>query len=270
MLDEKTLKDQASMKILLMLVSTIFIVILSVLAVFATIMISRASDSTRYENTVNVSGYGEVDATPDIAMISFTVEEEGKEAKAVGEEVNKKMVKILDELESLDIDEKDIKTQSFNVQPKYEYRSNSKVEGYYPPQNRVQVGVIVSQYVSVKVRETDNAGSVIAAVNNYDVKYLNGPSFQIDDIESVREEAKSLAIEDAKEKAKKLAKDLDARLGDLISYHENGGGYPRPYMVKTSSFDMGIEESAASSIDPVLPVGENTISANVTLIYELK
>lgn len=262
---------------ILMYAGTLFLVVLSVLAIVATIFVSKGNE--RYEeNTISVSGTAEVNSAPDVAEFSFTVKETSKTNKEAQDVISEKVASILDGLQELGVEEKDIKTQSYTIYPKYEYVQVKREEDialdgtiYFPGNNRkrVQTGFDVSQNVSLKLRDFDKVGSVLELLAETGIENLNGPNFQIDNPEALEEEARAAAIKDAKEKAKRLAKDLDVRLGKVVSFNENGGGYfPQPMYARGleyAAFDM-VESKAA----PELPVGENTISANVSIVYTIK
>ncbi|MCI5051324.1 MAG: SIMPL domain-containing protein [Candidatus Pacebacteria bacterium] len=268
--------EQKSHVKLLMYAGTLFLVVLSVLAIVGTIFLTKGSQ--RYdENTISVSGTAEVNSAPDIANFSFTVKETSKTNKEAQDVISEKVSTILDGLEELGIKEKDIKTQSYTIYPKYEYvrverEQEVAVDGtiYFPgnDRQRVQTGFDVSQNVSLKLRDFDQVGTVLELLAETGVENLNGPNFDIEDPEALQEEAREEAIDDAKDKAKRLAKDLGVKLGDVVSFNENKGGwYPQPYArmeLQAVSFDM--EDSFA----PELPTGENTISSNVTITYTIK
>ena len=122
----------------------------------------------------------------------------------------------------------------------------------------------------MKVRETDTAGTHIGEVGNRGATNISSLSFEIDDVEALKEAARLIAIADAKEQAENIAKELGERLGDVISFNEGGGYYPQPYETRAMSLDMAFEESAVKAAAPEIAVGEDAITARVTVTYELK
>ena len=256
----------------LMYAGTFFLLVLSILAITATIFVTKGNE--RYdENTISVSGKAEVNSTPDVARFSFTVKETSKTNSEAQDVISKKIATILDGLEDAGVEENDIKTQSYTMYPKYEYvevkrEEEVAVDGtvYWPgnDRKRVQTGFDVSQNVSLKLRDFDKVGEILELLAETGVENLNGPNFQIDDPDALQEEARALAIDDAQQKAKQLAKDLDVKLGKVVSFNESGGGYyPEPVYAR------GLEYAAFDSVSvkaaPELPVGENTISYNYYL-----
>jgi uncharacterized protein len=95
---------------------------------------------------------------------------------------------------------------------------------------------------------------------------ISGPTFSIDNEDALRDEARSLAIKDARDKAEVLARDLGVRLGSVASFSENGGYYP----MYESKAVMNQAADTGSAMPPTLPRGENKITTNVTVVFEIK
>ncbi len=241
-------------------------------------------------NIITVTGEGEVFAVPDIAEISFSVNEEASTLPAAQEAAAIKMNAAIDYLKAQGVDEKDIKTTNYSANPRYEYRNGDVMPVYDMPMyegssgasaaepsmaiaypiwdggdTRVLVGYDVNQTISVKVRDTDKAGELIAGVTAKGITDIYGPNFTIDDEDELQREARQDAIKDARAKAKELADDLDVRLVRVVSFNENGGGYYPMYAKMETAMDSG-----AAPIAPTLTPGENRIAASVTITYEIR
>lgn len=250
----------------------VLLVVLSLLFAmqFLSALRSYGSAGSSDTNTITISGYGEVQAVPDIANVYFTISKDAKTVKEAQDMVAKIENNVLSFLRDNNIAEKDIKTENFSFNPKYEYQYDSKIvpctEYGCPPRpgKSVIVGYTSSESITVKVRNTDDAGKIMQGLGSLGVSQLNGPSFSIDDEDELKAEARREAISDARTKAKALAKDLGVRLGRVASFSE-GGNYPSPMLYKSA---MDSVESASSSVQ--LPKGENTISSNVTITYEIR
>lgn len=261
----------------LMYSGALLLLILSIAAIAATVMISK-ENSSYDENTITVTGTAEVSSVPDIASFSFTVEETADSTEEAQKTINKKVSSILDSLDDLDVDEKDIKTESYQINPRYEWvkvsqKKKISLDGtaYYPGDNnkRVLVGYEVSQNITVKVRDLDSVSEALSVFAKNDVENLYGPNFEIDDPEALKEEARLEAIKEARAKAKRLAKDLDVKLGKIVSFNENSYN-PQPYygramMAKSVAFD-----AMEADFAPELPAGETELSASVNITYIIK
>lgn len=225
-------------------------------------------------NTITLSGHGEVSAVPDVANVYFTIRKEAKTAKEAQNKVAEIERKALDFLKSKNIAEKDIKTENASVYPKYDYTralcpqiEAGGVSGTaYDCGGRKQVltGYEASESITVKIRNVDDAGTIMQGLGAAGVSDLSGPNFAIDDEDALKAQARKKAIDDAREKAEALAKDLGVRLGRISNFSESGG-YPIIY--GKAMMDSAVSSSPAPA---EIPKGENTISSDVTITYEIR
>ena len=229
----------------------------------------RYGDEDR--NTITVSGHGEVQAVPNIATVYFTVESSKTTQKESSDEVNTKAKQVIDFLKSNGVAEKDIKTENYNSYPKYSNPTPCPV--YYdrvmPPCNQGEskiIGYTVSQSVTVKVRKVDDASKIIDGINKIGVTNMSGPTLSIDDEDGLKAEARKEAINNAKAKAKVLSRDLGVRLGKISSFNENSSYYP----MYSSGAVMMKDSMESAPVPSEIPKGENTISSDVTITYEIR
>lgn len=216
---------------------------------------------------ITVSGEGEVTAVPDIATVTFTVREDAKTVPEAQTEVEAKISQVLTDLAVLAVDQKDTKTVSYTVQPKYEYQTIYCITTPCPSGKNEVVGYEVAQTISVKVRNVATAGDVIAAIGGRNITEISGPSFTVDDMDKLQAEAKEKAIKQAEEKAKATAKALGVSLGSIVSFGEDGGYAPMFYgrEAMVSSYGKG------GALDTVtLPEGESVIKVRVNVTYSLR
>jgi hypothetical protein len=218
-------------------------------------------------NIITVSGEGEVFAVPDIGTISFSVVETAEDVNLAQQLATQKMDAAISKLTGMGIDEKDIKTEGYNAYPKYQYDEIVCITYPCPRGEQKIIGYEVSHYVTVKIRKVDSAGDVLSALGGLKVSNISGISFTVDDETALNREARQKAIEDAKSKAKELAKDLNVKLVRIINFSEGGNYYP--YMAK-AEMALGMGGDAVSSPSVPVPTGENRIVSNVTITYEIR
>ncbi len=215
--------------------------------------------------TLTVEGKGEAMSAPDIATVTFSLIEVLPNVKDAQKKVEVTMTKVSDGLKVLGVASKDIKTESYSVNPKYTYPTSVCTALKCSPDSPKLEGYEVSEYISVKVRKIDSAGDVLALLGNNEVKNISGPYFSIENSEIMIAEARSEAIEKAKAKAKATAKSLGKSLGDIKVYTENNGNaYPMMY-----AEDAMVGNS--SSVEKVtLAQGETKVTVNVSLTFSLE
>ncbi len=218
------------------------------------------------ENMISVTAEADVMAVPDVAVITLNVEKEGKTAKEAQGLVNEMVTKILAYTKDQKIEDKDIKSEYGGVNPKYKNNQIYCITYPCPQGETVIVGYTATQSITIKVRNADNANEVRTGLANLGITNISGPTFSIDDEEALKEEARGKAIEKARAKAKVLAKELHVRLGDVVSFSENSGGYPIMY----ANAMMKSDAMATPEVAPALPKGENKITSTVTITYKIK
>lgn len=219
-------------------------------------------------NTISFEGKGEVSAAPDLATVSFTIRENTKEVKDAQDKVTAKESVVLAFLDKSGIAKKDIKTESYNTYPKYDY-GNPCYGGYgmpCPQQEPKITGYEVSEYISVKIHDLTKAGEVVKGITAVGITEMSGPSFSIEKEDALKSQARKMAIDEAKAKAEALSKDLGVRLVRIVNFSENGN-YPMMYGKGMMAADS---VSSAPSPAPELPTGENKITSNVTITYEIR
>ncbi len=232
---------------------------------------SRSIEPSSFRSFV-VSGEGEVVAVPDVAEFTFSVITQGGTDIASLQKTNTdKTNTAIDFVKSEGVDAKDIKTQSYNLEPRYQYYDCSSVyleDGRPRPCPPPEiVGYTVTQTVLVKVRDFSKAGGILGGVVDAGANSVSQLNFTIDDDEKVLAEAREEAIEKAKEKAEAIAEAAGFSVGRLLSISESGV-YPRAvYYAKDMVYGMGGGEAAAApSIEP----GSQEVTVNVTLTYEIR
>lgn len=223
-------------------------------------------------NTITLSGHGEVSAVPDIANVYFTIRKEAKTVKAAQDAVAAVEKSALEFLKTSNVADKDVQASNASFYPKYEYVYDTKSylpcnEFGCPPRsgNNVITGYEASESITVKVRNTDDVGAIMQGLGTLGVSDLSGPNFAVDNEDSLKAEARKEAIEEAKQKAEALVKDLGVKLGRIANFSESGY-YPTPMYYAKDVANAGMESSAPAQ----LPKGENTISSDVTITYEIR
>ncbi len=238
------------------------------LGAYAYLTFAQAKYAGYGPTTISVSGEGEVMARPDVGTFSFTVEAEADDASAAQTASAERMNAVLAYLTEQGIEERDVKTQNYSLQPKYRFEERVCPMGSYcPPGERIADGFTVMQTVSVKVRDLDAAGDIISGVGQTGATNISSLGFTIDDPSILEAEARGLAIADAEAKAEALAEALGVTLVRMTGFYEQEEGY-YPYgkggdmMMEQASFD--------GAVAPSLPVGEDETRSMVTITYEIR
>lgn len=233
-------------------------------------------------NTISVDGEGDMFAVPDVATFTYSVTENAKDVTAAQTAATKEANAILDYLKSQGVADADVKTTDYSINPHYDYQnsvcaqpliyggsSSSDVavsSAYCPPGRSVITGYDVSQTVSVKVRDMEKAGAILSGVGSKGATNVSGLSLTVSNEDALLIQARGKAIDDAKHKADELAKQLGVSLVRIVGYSEGGNGGPIYY---AKAMDMAAGTSA-SAPTPQIATGQNKLTSNVTIVYEVR
>ena len=237
-------------------VCTVVTCLIVVYLAFANREITVNTNSTDANQTIAVDGMAETFVAPDTAKVSFGITAKNRKTTVATASVNERMQKLMDALRGVDVEQKDVKTVNYNLYPEYTYTDGAQsFDGYR-----------VSQRVEVTIRNLDRVSDVLDIVNTAGVDDVSQLSFSVDDEDAIREQLRSDAIADARAKAKKIADDLDVRLGSVVNFSENAGGdTPMPmYAAGMRAMDEA-KESAA-----VVPTGENNLVTRVQVTFTIQ
>lgn len=251
----------------------VFVLLLIVLIVSICVGISNQIKTGKYigqdvvsRNTITVSGEGEIYAKPDLALTTFIVKIEAKTVEKAMSDNTEKMNAVIEAMKGADIEEKDLKTTDFSIYPRYEYRTDYSIqtEIWPRPETRVLVGYEVTQSLQVKIRDMAKIGDVIQKAVDAGANQSGGLQFTFDDPDTLKNQAREEAIKEAKDKAETLAKQLGVKLTKIVNFSE-GGYYPTPLYYDSAT----IKGMGEESVSPTIETGENKITINVSITYEI-
>ncbi|MFZ5391493.1 MAG: SIMPL domain-containing protein [Patescibacteria group bacterium] len=209
---------------------------------------------------VNVTGQGRVSYQPDVANVTLGVQVDkvATAAKAL-QELNDKMAKVIAAAKASGIDETNIQTQSYYLNPQYDYKDGVTIPSGYS----------ANQQLVVKVNEiagdSSKVAKVIAAATEAGANQVAGVSFEASNLEDLKEEARLKAIADAKTKSVKLSAAAGVELAEVVGWWENliqVPGQPTPYY--DGKGGMG------SAVSPQLPASNQEVVIEVNLNYKIK
>lgn len=236
--------------------------LIAVAAVIASYQYKLSVDSTYPTRTFSVDGTGDIDVVPDLATFSATVVTDGGKTVTEVQEANtEKMNNVTAFLKEQGVDKKDLKTEQYNLSPRYNYTQCFVAANCPAP---TIIGYNLTQTLTVKVRDTGKLGELLSGVVANGANSVSEVRFVVDDDSSAKDAAREEAIADAKKKAKATAKAAGFHLGRLVTLYENSNN-PVPYGIG------GMDASLAKSeVAPAVESGTQSTKVQVTLTYEVK
>lgn len=234
---------------------TFFVTLFLYTKIAGPVPFSVNSITTSKTDTFNVSAEGSVTAKPDIVTLIAGIQAKADTVKGAQEQINSTINKVADAIKKLGVEQKDIQTSSYNINPIYDYQSGTqRITGY-------------SAFTSltIKVRNIELVNQVIDAATANGANEVSGVSFDVDDKSKLEDEARQKAVEQAKKKAESAAKIAGFKLGRIVNYSESFGAGPRPLPV----MPVGIETRDLTTPTEIEP-GSSEIKVTVTLSFEIQ
>ena len=214
---------------------------------------TSAGAQTERPRHISVTASATVGAEPDIAAISTGVVSEADTAREALNRNTAAMKKLIDGLKGAGIDAKDIQTTSFHVEPRYSQPKDGK-----PPAIN---GYRVVNQVRITSRDIGKLGEVLDQAVTLGANQINGIEFEVSKAETLKDDARKGAVENARRRAELFATAAGVQLGDVISISE-----------KVQEFAPGPRTFARAKVASAVPIeaGTQMLEATVNITWALK
>jgi uncharacterized protein len=201
---------------------------------------------------VIVTGEGSITVAPDEAQIRGGVVTRGKTAKEATAANSKLMEAITAALLDSGIEQKDIRTSHFSVQPIYVQQQNAEPK---------LSGFSVSNQVNVTIRQIAKVGDVLDRLITAGATDTGNIEFMHADPAKTLDAAREAAVADARRKAELYAHAAGLALGRVTWITEDPGYAPPMPMARMSA-------AAAPAPVPISP-GEDTLRVRITVGFDI-
>lgn len=225
----------------------------------AAFTVPAIADDAEQIARISVSGQGTTDVAADMAILTLSVVRQADTAREALSANNDAMTEVLAAMADAGIEERDLQTSNFSINPRYENRRSN--DGSY--RDPKIIGYSVQNTLSVRVRDLDALGAIIDQSVTLGVNQGGSIMFTNDDPSGALEQARIAAMQDAMNKAKVLTETAGAAVGRILEISEHSKR-PRP-------MPMARAEMAMVSDAPAVPIasGENTYSVTVNVTFEI-
>ncbi len=207
-----------------------------------------------------VNGEGKVTVVPDLATVTLGVSAQTVTVADAQSQAATAMDKVMASLKSKGVADKDIQTQNYSIYQVTRYDNNT--------QQSIVTGYNVSNTVVVKLRDISKAGATIDAVVTAGGNFtrFNGIGFSVEKPQQYYNQARELAMADAKAKAEQMAKLAGLTLGQVTFISESSYVPSNPVPIYAKA------DSAAGVAAPTTSIsaGETNITLNVQIAYSIK
>ncbi|GAA4311124.1 SIMPL domain-containing protein [Nibribacter koreensis] len=209
---------------------------------------------------VTVNGTGEVKVKPDQITFNVGVEVREKTLEEARKVADQRTAALIAYLKKSGIDEKQIQTAYLSLQPMYTGEYGQSTPQFY----------MATRTLSVTLKKLDKFDEVMAGTYKAGANRVDGIYYTSSQLLKHQEEARSKAVQQAKQKATQLAGDLGAKVGRVYNINEGGGQGPMPIYAKMGNQRMMAESMAGDASGTTLAAGEIIINASVEVSFLLE
>jgi uncharacterized protein YggE len=235
------------------------------LAAAALIVLAQSGGAALYgeekekPRTLTVMGYGEVKASPDLALLELAVDTTAENAAKASGENARRTTAVIDALKKK-IGEKDkLTTTGYSLQPVY---ANRRPGSDAPPEI---TGYVASNRVRVESRDLAKVGDLIDAAIAAGANRTDSLSFTLENRGPSLREALKKAGAEARAQAESIAEALAVKLGEVQTASTAGVPMPQAVYKEARMMTMAADQVAT----PVEP-GEVEVSATLTVTYRIE
>lgn len=207
------------------------------------------------KRSISVPGIGRVSVQPDIATLRLGVLVVRPTAAAARESAAETMTAVLEALSAKGVVKKDQRTALLSLSP---------VTDYSPETGPRVTGYQAANSVAVTVRDLAQAGALIDAALAAGATSMDGLEFSVDDPSAADEQARELAMADARRRAQTIAAASGVKLGAVTNVVEGESGGPVPYPALRA---VAFKTEAA---DTPVEAGSQEIAVSVTAAYAIE
>ncbi|NMO97172.1 SIMPL domain-containing protein [Paenibacillus lemnae] len=208
---------------------------------------------------VTVIGKGELSVKPDIVYLSIGAESSAATAQSAQRHNAQKMEKVMNVLKTTwKIDDKDIKTEQFSVQPNYTYteKDGQQVKSY-----------TARHTLQVTLRDLSKVGELLDDVSEAGANSIGNARFSVENRDAFEAQVLEKAMANAALKAQAIAKASQRQLGLVVSVVE---GQVQTYGFEYAQQEMSMNSAAADKAVTSVEPGEIKLSTQLQVQYELK
>jgi uncharacterized protein YggE len=206
------------------------------------------------EDVITTLGYGELRVRPDSLRTSIGVETRAATLEKARNEVNTRMQKIIQALNSLRIPSASLQTQTLQFYPIYSEERDKprKITGYNAT-NRISVTVLGATPTDL----SEHAARIIDTALSSGANVVGGIDFFLRDTSAVQGQALAAAVDNAGKNARAMADAAKVKLTKLHSLEESSEGGFTPLRFEAAA-------RIASGTGTPIETGEIVVSSNVT------
>ena len=177
---------------------------------------STEKTSCNTGRSISVSGTAVVNVTPDRVLIQLGVQSNGRTPNLVEAANSATTYRVIQAVKRTGVDEKDIVTDRYVIDPLYDDYDSLTIEGYR-----------IHNMIAITLRDISKVNEVLIAALNAGANQVVDVEFYLSNLRKYRDQAREMAMTAAREKASDLAEAAGAEAGCVLTISENTWSYFR-------------------------------------------
>ena len=222
--------------------------------------------------SIAVNGQAEVRVAPSVVNLLVGVETLNRSLPAAKAENDRRVQAIVQAMQALGVAPKDIQTDYIQVNPEYVTRNDTiTILRHYT----------VRKTVAITLNDVTKFERALSGALESGANHVLNVQFLTADLRKHRDDARARAVQAAREKAELLARELNARVGKVLSIHEYSSGGPWHSYGNTwggmryggpGSNQVSVQASDATNelLGEGIALGRIGITASVSVSFELE
>ena len=225
------------------------------------------AEETPASRTIMVSGASEVRIVPDEVILTVGVETVHVDMETAKAENDAIIERVLELVSGFEVESKHAQTDYINIAP--HYSTNYDRESF--------IGYFVRKNVSITLRYLCQFEGLLSALLDAGVTHVHRIEFRTTELRQHKDQARSLAVQAAEEKAVAMAAELGQIVGRPILIREERSGWNSWYGSWWGSSWSGVmAQNVVQNVgngeiftDGALALGQIAINAQVSVTFEL-
>ncbi|WP_394129117.1 oxidative stress defense protein [Shewanella maritima] len=218
------------------------------------VIATQAIAAERDFPSIETQGYSEVHAEADMAEVYVAVTIEAETAKAAKQQSDSAVADFIARLNEAGVGSKHINSANINLRPQYHYEKNKP---------RQLIGYQASRQVTVTVVELAQLNDILDSALAQGINNINRIELKSSKEAEIKQQARALAISNAKDKANSLAQGFDTKVKGvwLVRYQD--------YTVKGVQYQARAIEAMADGVSQSYQQDEIVITDRVEVVFRL-
>ena len=206
-----------------------------------------------------VSGEEKIQATPDIAEITYSVYTQENDAKTCQTKNATEVDAVISLLKEKGIDEKNFRTNNVGLDPIYDWNDGRKITGY-----EMTTEIVVS---SVPI---DEAGTIISDSVNAGINSIDSVQYQCSNFDELYAEALKNAITSARKKADLMAEAGGKKVVAMTQVQELSSSDQAVAYTSNNMKQMAVMEADSTDTGTSLMPGQVEVDAEVSVTFSIE